>query len=406
MTSTVAGVETVRRAATRFPGFDGLRAIAALAVAATHAAFISGFNVRSSTWGPYTARLDIGVAVFFVISGFLLYRPFVLARFGQAPAPAPRAYFRRRLLRIYPAFWLALTAVILIPQLHGLSWQRPSWTSLLAHYSLTHIYFRAHVLGPLQQSWTLATEISFYAFLPVYAWVMRHTGHQARRSLTTELAGVVILYSSSVAFRVWLFFGVAPRLNGMYNTWLPARFDLFAVGMFLAVVSAWWATTRTDGGPSWLTNPALPWISWALSALAFWYLSVGFGLDDPRNRGPVPTFSHAQQMWLQLFWGVVGFFLVAPAVFGRQDHGLIRRFLTHRTMAWIGLVSYGVYLWHEAVIDLYLRLTEPVAFNSSFSRMTAFMVASTAVLAAVSYYALERPVLRLKDRPDRRSRAR
>lgn len=406
MTSGVAGVEARRQAATRFPGFDGLRAIAALAVALTHAAFISGFNIRNNTWGPYTARLDIGVAVFFVISGFLLYRPFVLARFRQVTAPAPRAYFRRRMLRIYPAFWLALTAVILIPQLHGLSPQRLSWTSLLAHYSLTHIYFRAHVLGPLQQSWTLATEISFYAFVPIYAWVMRHTGRPARRSLATELAGVVILYVISVAFRVWLFFEVAPRLNGMYNTWLPARIDLFAVGMFLAVVSAWWATDRTDGGPSWLTNRALPWISWALAALAFWYLSVGFGLNDPQNRGPVPTFSHAQQMWLQLFWGVVGFFLIAPAVFGRQDHGLIRHFLTNRVMAWIGLVSYGVYLWHEALIDLYLRLTEPVAFNSSFVKMTAFMAVSTAILAAVSYYALERPVLRLKDRPDRRSRAR
>ena len=109
-------------------------------------------------------------------------------------------------------------------------------------------------------------------------------------------------------------------------------------------------------------------------------------------------------MWLQLFWGVVGFFLVAPAVFGPQDRGALRRFLTNKLVAWIGLVSYGIYLWHEAVIDWYLHLTEPVAFNSSFAKMTAFMFAVTAVLAAASYYLVERPALRLKN--PTRSRAR
>ena len=82
-----------------FEGFDGLRAIAAIAVAITHSAFISGFNIRNDTWGPYTARLDIGVAVFFVISGFLLYRPFVLARFRNSSGPATLPFFRRRFLR-------------------------------------------------------------------------------------------------------------------------------------------------------------------------------------------------------------------------------------------------------------------------------------------------------------------
>src|SRR5918911_1023029 len=88
-----------------FPAFDGLRALAAGAVALTHSAFISGFNIRNNAWGPYFARLDIGVAVFFVISGFLLYRPFVLARFAVSDSPATLPYFQRRFLRIFPAFW-------------------------------------------------------------------------------------------------------------------------------------------------------------------------------------------------------------------------------------------------------------------------------------------------------------
>ncbi|MGH2929844.1 MAG: acyltransferase family protein, partial [Solirubrobacteraceae bacterium] len=71
----------------RFPCFDGLRALAALSVIGVHTTFVSGFTGRSGI-GRYTSRLEIGVSVFFVISGFLLYRPFVAAHFEGREAPA------------------------------------------------------------------------------------------------------------------------------------------------------------------------------------------------------------------------------------------------------------------------------------------------------------------------------
>jgi peptidoglycan/LPS O-acetylase OafA/YrhL len=378
----------------KFPAFDGLRAIAALSVAITHSAFISGFNLRNDTWGPYTARADVGVAVFFVISGFLLYRPFVLARFRQADAPATLPYFQRRFLRIFPAFWLVFTLVLFVPALHGLTFEMPSFGGLVAHYTLTHIYFQQHVLGPVQQSWTLATELSFYVFLPVWAFAMRRLGN-GRRQVATELAGLLLLYAISVAFRLWLFDHRPARLNGMYNTWLPARIDLFALGMLLAVGSAWLqAGNRTELRA--LRHWLFPWVCWAVAIASFWFLSVGFGLNDPNHRGPTANFSHAQQMWLQFFWGMTGFFLVAPAVFGPQDQGRIRRALNNRVLLWLGLISYGIYLWHEAVIDWYLNLTDAVAFRSSFGRMTLFMLVFTILFSAISYYVVERPALRLK----------
>ena len=80
----------------RFPLFDSLRAIAALLVLAFHIAFVyEGFDNQS--WGRYATQLNIGVTVFFLISGFLLYRPFVRARYAGEPLPDLRAYATRRL---------------------------------------------------------------------------------------------------------------------------------------------------------------------------------------------------------------------------------------------------------------------------------------------------------------------
>ena len=72
----------------RFPAFDGLRAIAAITVVVVHVSFVSGLTPRNPhAVGMYTARLEIGVSVFFLISGFLLYRPFVVAHLAGAPRP-------------------------------------------------------------------------------------------------------------------------------------------------------------------------------------------------------------------------------------------------------------------------------------------------------------------------------
>jgi len=75
-------------------------------VIGVHASFTSGFTIRSPL-GVYTSRLEIGVSVFFVISGFLLYRPFAAAHLDGHPAPGARVFWGRRLRRIIPAYWLA-----------------------------------------------------------------------------------------------------------------------------------------------------------------------------------------------------------------------------------------------------------------------------------------------------------
>src|SRR3954470_8663479 len=96
-----------------------MRAIAVLAVVATHGAFFSGLGGTGSAAGPYLGRLDLGVHLFFLISAFLLYRPLVRAHLEGRPAPLVKAYAWRRFLRIVPGYWLALTVLTLVLGLPG-----------------------------------------------------------------------------------------------------------------------------------------------------------------------------------------------------------------------------------------------------------------------------------------------
>src|SRR5688500_15419110 len=84
----------------RFPLIDGYRALAATAVVMTHVGFQTGESLSGSFSGVL-ARLDVGVALFFLISGFLLFRPHALRHLAAAPAPAVKPYLWRRALRLF-----------------------------------------------------------------------------------------------------------------------------------------------------------------------------------------------------------------------------------------------------------------------------------------------------------------
>ena len=150
-----------------YPALDSLRAIAALSVFFFHAV---GFYARGSTQGnliaPYVARLDVGVTIFFLLSGFLLYRPFVQARRQRRPQPPLIPYAWRRTLRIVPAYWVALTLATIVLALPGVF----TLTGIPTFYGFLQIYSAETAFKGLGQCWTLCVEVSFYALLPVWAW--------------------------------------------------------------------------------------------------------------------------------------------------------------------------------------------------------------------------------------------
>ncbi|MDX6538496.1 MAG: hypothetical protein QOI71_106 [Gaiellales bacterium] len=379
----------------RFPCFDGLRAIAAGAVVLLHVSLISGFTARQAgTVGPYFARGEAGVYLFFLISGYLLYRPFVAARFDHAPGPGLRSYARRRALRILPAYWVALTILAVIfdvRERHDIS----SLGDVVTYYGFLQIYSESTVVGGLQQAWSLCTEMSFYVFLPLWAMAMRRTRRRTEnvdRAFTLELAGLFALFVLGIVSR-WLVVRDFPPGNVAVDhrlDWLPMNADLFALGMGLAVTREW-ALRRREPVRLLETVGRFPGVCWALAVLSYWavstraHLTLAVGADSPR-----------QWMMRQVLYAATAFFLLLPAVFGPQDRGFVRRFLRSPVMVAGGLISYGVYLWHEGVLDVWMRTRDISPFVGAFLPMLAVAVAGTVVIATLSYVLVERPALSRK----------
>ncbi|UDY36470.1 acyltransferase family protein [Dermatobacter hominis] len=364
---------------------DGARAVAALGVLVNHVALLSGFTGRHQGLGQYLARAEVGVSIFFVLSGYLLYRPFVADRLAGREMRDVRDYARRRILRILPAYWLALTVIGFVLRAPG--FDEPH--SIVSHYLLLQIYDINQVVGgPVQQAWTLATEVSFYVFLPFWAWLLARRPRTPARQLRLEIAGVAVLWGGAMALKLA---AVASNLDGeqigMLNTWLPFRMDEFALGMGIAVAAAWFQHRKITL-PTKARAAALTIGSWVVAAVLYWFLCTQ--LDMPLG----PIYTPRQSVVLRALYAFVALFVILPAVFASQDRGPARAVLANRPIVWVGLVSYGIYLWHEAFQDVYLRITDQPPLQASALGMLAFTTVASFAAAAASWYLLERPVMR------------
>jgi peptidoglycan/LPS O-acetylase OafA/YrhL len=372
----------------RFPLFDGLRAIAAGAILVTHAAGLTTFNV-SNRLGAYTARLNMGVAFFFVISGFLLYRPFLAARFRGRPVPRIRDYARRRVLRIVPAYWLALTILAATVGLCGVftgDW----WI----YYFFLQNQTKGTTICGIGTAWSLALEASFYVALPLWALLMARVqrGRPARTMVRIELAALLAVSLVSLVARTWSYAATGHQTT--IDVTLIGNADWFAYGMGLALASVALAGRERESRIVRIISDHA-WVPWALAALLWWLDSTQLGMD--RNLPPVYTGGR----WLEehLIFPLIGFLLALPAVFGDPRRGLPRRVLGNRVLAWLGLVSYGVFLWHQPLMPTIIdhggdQIIPGFPFVSTVISVGAVSVA----VAAASYYVVERPILRFKDR--------
>lgn len=389
-----------------FAGFDGLRAIAATTVLLVHTAIISGFTFKSSL-GNYTSRLEIGVSIFFLISGFLLYRPFAVSHLSGRRSPITGRFWERRILRIVPAYWLALTLLTYVFHIVEMG---PGIGNIFIHYFFLQIYFPSSLAYGIGPAWSLCTEMSFYLVLPGIAAIVGSRRRSQKNQMVRELISIATLYMISLCFRWWwthlpMFKAANGQLHptcGLHcsshdlllsvtNLWLPAQVDLFALGMLLAVLSAWWSERESE--PAWLSNRYMPWLSWIGAGVAFWSVSH---LGLPRSPIGIPLPVPAMEM--HALYGLFAFFLLIPAVFGPEDRSLIRRFLRCWPVASIGVVSYGIYLWHIGVAQKVTSATGYSTFTIPFGVLTIFTFVFTTAIASISYFGLEKQMLRIKGR--------
>jgi peptidoglycan/LPS O-acetylase OafA/YrhL len=381
----------------RFPAFDGFRALAAISVLVTHVAFLSGFNTRSP-FGALTARMDVGVAVFFMISGFLLYRPFVAARLAGDDGPRTIAYFWRRGLRIFPAYWVALTVTVFV--LH-VPKNIPPAKDMFLYYGLAHLYSLDNVIGPILSSYTLVTEISFYLVLPLYAFLLSRVHGSPRQQVRVDLLALAAFFVAGVVYRVAVTASSFPYdRTFQLQSVLPGWIDVFAVGMALAVASAWFSHRGSQ--------PLLPrrrWFPggcWALAAAAF----VGLGVWVGRPSSGLTVYTFWEEMGIHYLYLTVGLLFLLPGMFGPQRVGVIRAVLRNRALQLLGLISYGLYLWNETLLEKYIQWTDSTAFNTSFAKMLVVVFVATVLVSIASYVLVEKPVLSLKSRvPSRRPAA-
>jgi peptidoglycan/LPS O-acetylase OafA/YrhL len=371
-----------------FPLFDSLRAIAALSIVCFH---LTGFSRVSPTVQAYTGQLSMGVTIFFVISGFLLYRPFVRARLRAEPGPLTGAYAWRRFLRLVPAYWVALTVIALV-----LSRNEVFGTRSAYFYGFLQTFREDTAVQGIGQAWTLAVEMSFYVFLPIWAWVMaRMAAKTARERLNLEIGGIAILVVIGFLYQDLVMFTGNGVRSGVASLALPHFIDQFAIGMGLAVASVWVEGKRPPPSVRIIARyPAIPWI---VAGAAYWVASTQIGLSGIFFEKPTQD----QSLELHYLSSVVALGLVLPAVFGNPRVGAVRQLLGTKVLLWVGLVSYAVYLWHGAVLRQLYQWGVPqdvirATGLSHFIVWTVITLAMVLVIAAVSYYAIERPALKLK----------
>jgi peptidoglycan/LPS O-acetylase OafA/YrhL len=390
-----AGQVAAPRAAperTQFPALNGLRGLAALVIVATHAGFASGRSLDNDLLAAALGRLDFGVAAFFVLSGFLLYRPMVVRSLAGRSEPAIRSFWFRRLVRVVPALWLMIAVTL------SLISQRPASLSDWLHYLLlVQVYDHHELDANLSQLWTLSAEIAFYAALPLVAYLVRRLTTGPRARLRGHAVAVAALIVVALAFNI-----VQSRLlvGTQALLWAPCYVDWFALGMLLALLSAvppelMGHSTRAGRGARVLRELATSPLTCWTAAAVLWLITTT-QVATPRTV-TVPTF---WQWTIQHYlFGASAFLIFVPLIFG--SGGAPGRVLGSRAGSLLGDLSYSIYLWHLALLLLIQRELGFTEFTGHFWTLLVLTVLASCLVAAVSWFGVERPLLRYRRRRDR-----
>jgi peptidoglycan/LPS O-acetylase OafA/YrhL len=391
----------VRSSATHLAGIDGLRAFAALAVLFSHTAAFS-VTAGSIDSGVYKLSTfgDQGLTLFFAISGFLLFLPFVSALLADRPMPSIRRYFANRGLRIFPAyiviFFLVLAAGAL--SIHGntVHYVRADIGRISDPSVFVPNVFLVQSLVPhangtgIIPAWSLTAELTFYALLPLVGYLAWFLAKRVSKVVALAAGPVLFLVVTLVTT---YFVNHNRPLHGSAaifrydwgNTWSSvlersflANADLFAWGMFAALAIG--MLRQRD------KMPRLARGTKALSLVVI--VAVAFAARHNEGRYAISL--------VGICAAVLIFLTVLPSHDGERVNGLAR-VLEWGPIRYVGLISYSVYLWHLPVI-LFLK-EHGVLFksgNAAFVGNLIIVAAFVLALASITYYLVEKPAMNLR----------
>ncbi len=395
-TTTPAAVEpgAVASGPTRFTCFDGLRILGMLGVLCFHTAFATGADQNGQTWyGQLLSNAQVAVPMFFVISAFLLTRPFLLRVFQDREPAKATPWLRRRLVRVYPTYWFILTFVVLFLGV-DLNGARNAFLyySLLFPFARTEVALGFGGTAGIADAWFLTTDIVFYFLIPVLIFGLIALTRKASvpQKVKVALLGCGLLWLFGQLFRAYVV-AAAPSWGRRELIWPTNWIDFFALGMAFATISA--AATlgvKTPRPIAWLSRH--PAGSWILAGCGYLLLLT---FSPPRVPGTVGA-----EYWFRFFcWGIVVVFIVVPAMFGDQTQGVGRRVLSSRVAVFGGAISYGFYLFHLAVLHKVQPALGYLPFDGGFVPIYVVTALITMGLASFAYFVVERPTLGLKDQP-------
>ena len=318
----------------RVPSLTGIRAVAALLVVGTHAAYTTGKYTHGFV-GLVYSRMEIGVPIFFVLSGYLLFGPWVRAARSGGPAPSLKRYARNRVRRIMPAYLVTVLAAYLIYHFRdGGPNPGHTWWGLFRNLTLTQIYTDHYgfvlLHQGLTQMWSLAVEVAFYVALPILAYLLMVVLCRRGWRPMLLLAGLAGLFVLGLGWMVLVH--TTDFLWDGAKLWLPAYLPWFIGGMALTVLAA-------------------------MGVRVYWFVAVPLALvcylivctpiaGEPQTS---PT-GLAQALVKMVFYAVIATLLIAPLALG--EGGRYARLLASRPMVWLGEISYEIFLVHLILMEI------------------------------------------------------
>lgn len=379
----------------RLLGADFLRAAACLMVLLHHLAFRMDMRQVPEAFLPVMRFLvmgSFGVTMFFILSGFLLARPFWLALDQGKPMPSLRTYVLRRAARILPGFWLALiVSFVLGLTVSGLELDGQRVLRVVAGFMLLSDWhwvtlFPVDNNGPL---WSIGFEVTSYVLLPfclAVLFTLRLRGWPARLAWLGVIGLVLAVHAMVVQFapideveRGW-----DHGLVGGAKAWMPrfnpiGFFAIFALGAMAAGIQVKLAQVK----------------HWIFDIVGCAAIAVAVGVMIAHVGGLNEGFG-----WLGIPYGFPWMPLaVGIALVALPSSLLAGRALDNRVSRFIAEISFGIYIWHFLIIGLMARLLPPSFQTNGPDGWTTWLWSSAAVtiasvvIAVISFRLLERPVV-------------